>query len=229
MSVNEGFVVRISKLSWLGLGLSFAVMGLTACSSNEESTAQNKSNDSQVIAPQSAKADMASNETVESAEASTEVTEHNAIFNGRNVYLRGEMNDYGVQSPYQLRKFEDNKYCTLAPLRSDWSPYRFKFADAKWSKGTNFGYALPPAVIREGSAKAQLNPNSRFEELRYEPEHDGIYRFCIEFEDDVPYATVTYIEEGRLTTMDEVIKRLIDGTFGQQHAANRTAVQVNVE
>lgn len=211
--------MKISKFSWLGLGVSLAVMGLTACSSNEEATAQNTEQNSQAISTQS----VAANTTAEQAavEPTVEITEHNAAFNGRNVYLRGEMNDYGVQAPYQLRKFEDNKYCTLAPLRSDWSPYRFKFADSKWTKGTNFGYALPPAVIREGSARAQLNPNSRFEELRYEPEVDGIYRFCIEFDNDVPYATVTYIEEGQLTTMDEVIKRLIDGTFGQQHAANR--------
>lgn len=208
------------KLSWLGLGVSLAVLGLTACSSNEEAAEQSKAQavPKQEVTQETPKVEAVNK--VEQVEEHTEITEHNQVFQGRNVYLRGEMNDYGVQPAYQLRKVEEGKYCTLAPLRSDWSPYRFKFADAKWTKGTNFGYAIPPAILREGSALAQLNPNSRFEELRYEPEHDGIYRFCIEFQNDVPYGSVTFIEEGRLTTMDEVIQKLVTGTLGQQHASN---------
>ena len=138
---------------------------------------------------------------------------NNPLFMGRVIYLRGEMNDYGVQRPYRLREFAPNTYCTLAPLRSDWSPYRFKFADDKWTAGTNFGYAVPPAIMREGSSKVLLNPNSRFEEVRYEPLQDGIYRFCIEYEDTVPYVTVTHLIDGKLTSMDEVLKAEIEREF----------------
>lgn len=140
-------------------------------------------------------------------------TEHPEVFQGRDIYLRGEMNDYGVQSAYRLRKFDENRYCTVAPLRSDWSPYRFKFADEDWSKGTNFGYNSPPGVLREGAGPARLNGKSRFEELRYEPSVDGIYRFCIVIENKVPYATVTRLEDGKLTTMDEVIRREVAAQF----------------
>lgn len=147
----------------------------------------------------------------------------NPLFMGRVIYLRGEMNDYGVQRPYRLREFAPNTYCTLAPLRSDWSPYRFKFADDKWTAGTNFGYAVPPAVMRQGSSRVLLNPNSRFEEVRYEPAQDGIYRFCIEYEDTVPYVTVTHLEDGKLTTMDEVLKAEIEREFAVGPATTATA------
>lgn len=189
----------IYKKLLLVLGIPLAVWTLSACSSSDDSLAEAE------------KADAAKSSLLEQAEAQAL---HNVLFHGREIYLRGEMNDYGVQSPYRLRQFSEKRYCTLALLRSDWSPYRFKFADAHWTVGTNFGYAVPPAVMREGSARTKLNPNSRFEELRYEPSVDGIYRFCIEYDDnDVPYASVTYLENGKLHTMDELIKSEIERTF----------------
>lgn len=211
---------KVKQLS-LVLGLPLTMLALSACSSSSDETP----------APASAQAQSA--ESYEETGLSTESAQlaskadadalDNPLFMGRAIYLRGEMNDYSVQRPYRLRKFDDNIYCTIAPLRSDWSPYRFKFADAEWTKGTNFGYALPPAVIREGGGKAMLNPNSRFEELRYEPLQDGIYRFCIEYENEVPFATVTRLEDGKLTTMDEVIKQEIDREFSAGTRATTTA------
>ena len=126
---------------------------------------------------------------------------------GHNVYLRGEMNDDAVLSSYLLVKQDDDSYCTLAPLRADWSPYRFKFAAANWEAGSNFGFADPPGVMREGSAMVRLNPNSRFEELRYYPKRDGIYRFCIVVQDDEYYASVTEAREDELSLMDDIFKR----------------------
>lgn len=145
------------------------------------------------------------------------------LFMGREIFLRGEMNDYGVQRPYRLRRFEENTFCTLAALRSDWSPYRFKFADANWSNGTNFGYAVPPAVIRKGAARTMLNPNSRYEELRYELNEDGIYRFCLIYDNDIPYATVTRLENDKLTTMDELIKKEMEKEFAPPPAGSLSA------
>lgn len=172
-----------------------AILAVSACQSNNSTISQK---DQEIVAQ---------------AEDNSFNNEH---FQGRDVYLRGEMNDYSIQRSYRLRKFAEDKYCTLAPLRSDWSPYRFKFADALWTDGTNFGYAYPPAVIREGSAKMLLNPSSRFEELRYEPSTDGIYRFCIEYEDDKPFVTVTHLVEGKLTTMDEIIQAEINADLNIQ-------------
>ena len=48
--------------------------------------------------------------------------------NDKAIYLRGEMNDYEASETYRLRK-DGHGYCTLATLRSDWAPYKFKFAD----------------------------------------------------------------------------------------------------
>ena len=51
--------------------------------------------------------------------------------NDKAIYLRGEMNDYEASETYRLRK-DGHGYCTLATLRSDWAPYKFKFADENW-------------------------------------------------------------------------------------------------
>lgn len=78
------------------------------------------------------------------------------------------MNDYEASETYRLRK-DGHGYCTLATLRSDWAPYKFKFADENWSKGTNFGFLTPPGVLRDGARSLELNPNSKFEEISYYP------------------------------------------------------------
>jgi hypothetical protein len=106
------------------------------------------------------------------------------------LYLRGEMNDYAVSETYRLRESADG-LCTQATLRSDWSPYKFKFADASWSQGQNFGYLNPPGALRLHAAPQKLNPNSHFEDLRFYPEKDGVYRFCLLKKSDGFYATVT--------------------------------------
>lgn len=211
------------KLRRKGLGCvlgtaALLALTLTACSSSP-------SEDEQLSAAEQA-------EVV--SEVETQAQEGalaNPLFMGRVIYLRGEMNDYGVQRPYRLREFAPNSYCTLAPLRSDWSPYRFKFADDAWSAGTNFGYAVPPAIIREGSGRVLLNPNSRFEEVRYEPKQDGIYRFCIEYEDTVPYVTVTHLEDGKLTSIEEMMRAEIEREFAvsasASTAASRTAADAS--
>ena len=197
-----------TKNKWLSLGLATilatVVVGLSGCSSSSDDDSKG------------GEAAQAEAQAVNVAQTNAEadpLAVDTPYFKGRVIYLRGEMNDYGVQRPYRLREFEPNLFCTLAPLRSDWSPYRFKFADASWTEGTNFGYAVPPAIIREGSSPALLNPSSRFEELRYEPESDGIYRFCIVYDNDLPYATVARVEDGKLTTIEEVIREEINSQF----------------
>ncbi|MCR5084560.1 MAG: hypothetical protein K6A65_03550 [Succinivibrionaceae bacterium] len=108
------------------------------------------------------------------------------------LYLRGEMNDYAVSSQYLLRHIDGAEgLCADSPLRADWTPYRFKFADAAWSRGSNYGYADPPGVIRQGSADVRLNGNSRFEELTLHVDKDGIYRFCLIERGGSSYARVT--------------------------------------
>ncbi len=126
---------------------------------------------------------------------------------GKTIYLRGEMNDYAALSSYQLIKRSDGAYCTAAPLRADWSPYRFKFADADWSEGSNFGYAAPPGILRDGSAPQELNPSSRFEELRYYPRQDGIYSFCILQQSDRYFVTVAKAEQREQTLIEAIFRR----------------------
>ena len=184
------------KACWLGI--PFLAIALSACQSSDEVKDDPKA---ATVAPQT-----------ELSQVEADALDH-PIFKGKAIYLRGEMNDYGVQRAYRLRKISDNEYCALAPLRSDWSPYKFKFADASWTNGTNFGFAVPPGVLRAGSAKLLLNPKSRFEEIRYEADSDGIYRFCIMLDHDVPYVSVNQLEDGKLTTTEELIKAEIEREF----------------
>lgn len=128
--------------------------------------------------------------------------------NGKDIYLRGEMNDYAAISSNRLIKRDEGMYCTLAALRSDWTPYRFKFADDNWSQGSNFGYAYPPGVMRAGSAPMKLNPNSQFEELRYFPKEDAVYQFCIIQDDDEYFATVEKASDKEVGFFNDFFRRL---------------------
>lgn len=125
--------------------------------------------------------------------------------NNRPVYLRGEMNDYEVSETYRLRKSDDG-YCTYATLRTDWSPYKFKFADSDWSEGSNFGFMSGPGVIREGYLPLKLNPDSKFEEISFYPNSDGVYKFCVIKRNGGYYATVYKSSKKLLLSMAQLFK-----------------------
>ena len=130
----------------------------------------------------------------------------NAVEIEHALYLRGEMNDYAVSETYRLRE-EDEGLCTLATLRSDWSPYRFKFADAQWSAGHSFGYKEPPGVLRPHSGPLALNPDSKFEDISFYPEEDGVYRFCLIERDGEFLVTVDRTEQTEFKFLSQAIER----------------------
>ncbi|SFS77510.1 hypothetical protein SAMN02910357_01776 [Succinivibrio dextrinosolvens] len=126
--------------------------------------------------------------------------------NSKAVYLRGEMNDYAVSESYRLRKDDEDTYCTVATLRADWAPYKFKFADADWSEGSNFGYRNPPGILHEGSFPVELSSNSKFEEISFYPKSDGVYRFCLIKRDNGFFASVQKTSHRSLLSMAQLIK-----------------------
>lgn len=169
----------MSKLSIISISfLSFFL--LNACSSSDDSSSNTNDNVESVIS----------------------LTSDSLKIDGREIYLRGEMNDYAANTAYRLEKVKDNVYCTIAPLRADWSPYRFKFADANWTSGSNFGFATPPGDIQEGSSNILLNPNSRFEEIKFHPQNDGNYRFCLIKKGSKYYAEVKRTDKALATIED---------------------------
>lgn len=123
----------------------------------------------------------------------------------KTIYLLGEMNQFKPNSAYALVQQGENRYCTVSALRSDWSPYRFKFADAAWSSGTNFGFAKPPGTIYEGSAPVQLNANSRFEEIKFYPKEDGLYRFCLLKKGNEYFAEVDMVGSQNLAYLEKLL------------------------
>jgi outer membrane murein-binding lipoprotein Lpp len=111
---------------------------------------------------------------------------------GTQIYLRGEMNDWNAQSQYLITKVSDGVYKATAELKVDWAPYKFKFADAGWTSGTNFGYKEQPGVFEWGGDPIVLNPKSVFEEVKVTPPADGLYDFYIDVTGEAP---VTYVKE----------------------------------
>ena len=99
---------------------------------------------------------------------------------GAPIYLRGEMNDWNAQPQYLVKKVSDGVYVATAELKVDWAPYKFKFADAGWSAGTNFGYRDQPGVFEMGGEPVALNPKSVFEEVKVTPDADGEYDFYLD-------------------------------------------------
>ena len=99
---------------------------------------------------------------------------------GKEIYLRGEMNDWAALPEYKIVMVEKGVYKAKANLKVDWAPYKFKFADGAWTPGTNFGYAEVPGVYEIGKDPVTLNPNSKFEEVKVTPPTDGDYDFYID-------------------------------------------------
>lgn len=125
--------------------------------------------------------------------------------NGKVIYLLGEMNNYTPSAANALQKSSDNRYCVVSALRSDWAPYRFKFADDSWSEGSRFGFKNPPGAIYDGSAPVLLNANSRFEELKFYPSVDGMYNFCLIKSNNHYYATVTMEKSNSLAYLTNLM------------------------
>ncbi len=111
---------------------------------------------------------------------------------GTQIYLRGEMNDWNVGSQYMVQKISDKVYMATAELKADWAPYKFKFADAGWTAGTNFGYKEQPGIFELGGEPVVLNPKSVFEEVKFSPAEDGLYDFYIDVTGEAP---VTYVKK----------------------------------
>jgi hypothetical protein len=112
---------------------------------------------------------------------------------GKEIYLRGEITEENPWAPlpeYKVVMVEKGVYkATGKKLRVDFSPYKFKFADTDWTPGTNFGYATAPGVFE--TDPVELNPNSKFEEVKFTPPVDGDYDFYLDVRGAKP---VTYVK-----------------------------------
>ncbi|MDY6321795.1 MAG: pullulanase [Succinivibrio sp.] len=109
------------------------------------------------------------------------------------LYLRGTMNDYGVKPEFLLKQTGDEGLCADAKLSAGDGYTKFKFADAGWTPGANYGYA-DTGLYEEGGAPLKLNPNSKFEDLSFQPKEDGVYRFCMVKQGKDYYAVVKAVK-----------------------------------
>ena len=112
---------------------------------------------------------------------------------GKEIYLRGEIteeNPWAALPAYKLVMVEKGVYkATAKALKVDWAPYKYKFADSAWTPGTNFGYLNAPGVFEKDPV--ELNPNSKFEEVKFTPAKDGDYDFYLDVRGAKP---VTYVK-----------------------------------
>ena len=99
------------------------------------------------------------------------------VFGGK-VYFHGGFDDCPLDKFYDrclIRKVGDRVYMATAYMKVDWAPYKFKFGDASWTSGTNFGYApesKPGIYDYAGGSPVKLNPKAVFEEIKVTPLHD---------------------------------------------------------
>jgi hypothetical protein len=64
---------------------------------------------------------------------------------------------------------------------------KFKFADSGWSCGTNFGYKSPSdGVAVLGGEAVPVNPCSKYEDMKFSPDADGVYEFYLNMAGDTP-------------------------------------------
>ncbi|WP_411993596.1 hypothetical protein [Agarivorans sp. DSG3-1] len=115
----------------------------------------------------------------------------------RDVYLRGVFTWWDAAPEYKLMPVEGKKNVWSAtssvdePLIADGQPYEWKFGDAAWQCGTNFGFLAGEAEIKIGDRR-QLNKCSAFDNFKFTPEVDGVYRFYLDWSEEIP---VTYVEK----------------------------------
>ncbi|MDO2948470.1 pullulanase [Aeromonas simiae] len=108
-------------------------------------------------------------------------------FDGKSVFLRGEMNDWQANDETKVTKVGDKLYMAKGTLKKEWAPYKFKFGDANWSCGTNFGYKSPSdGVASLDGEPVPVNPCSKFEDLKFSPDADGVYEFYLDLNGEQP-------------------------------------------
>lgn len=115
----------------------------------------------------------------------------NSDFGGKSIYLRGEMNDWMATDASKVVKVADKLYMAKGALKKEWAPYKFKFADSGWSCGTNFGYKSPSdGVAVLGGEAVPVNPCSKYEDMKFSPDADGVYEFYLNMAGDTrPYTS----------------------------------------
>ncbi|HHQ4533085.1 TPA: pullulanase [Aeromonas veronii] len=111
----------------------------------------------------------------------------NSDFGGKSIYLRGEMNDWMATDESKVVKVADKLYMAKGTLKKEWAPYKFKFADSGWSCGTNFGYKSPSnGVAVLGGEAVPVNPCSKYEDMKFSPDADGVYEFYLNMAGETP-------------------------------------------
>ncbi len=115
----------------------------------------------------------------------------------RDVYLRGVFTWWDAAPEFKLQPVEGKENVWSAtspvdePLIADGQPYEWKFGDAAWQCGTNFGFLSGEADINIGERR-QSNKCSAFDNWKFTPEEDGVYRFFLDWSEEIP---VVYIEK----------------------------------
>ena len=107
---------------------------------------------------------------------------------GKAIFLRGELTEpqWAALPEMLIQPVSENVWKAKAELKVDWAPYKYKFADASWTPGTNFGYSSEsaPGVYEWGGNPIVLNPSSKYEEVKITPPADGVYDIYLEKQGD---------------------------------------------
>ncbi|WP_432455244.1 MULTISPECIES: hypothetical protein [unclassified Agarivorans] len=117
----------------------------------------------------------------------------------RDVHLRGVFSWWDATPENKLMPVEGKTNVWSAtspvdePLIADGQPYEWKFGDAAWQCGTNFGFLSGEAPIKVGERR-ELNKCAAFDNFKFTPEEDGVYRFYLDWSGEIPVAYIEKVE-----------------------------------
>ncbi|RKF22264.1 hypothetical protein DBZ36_01045 [Alginatibacterium sediminis] len=99
------------------------------------------------------------------------------------IYLRGVFNWWEAIEENRLQELSSDpglfRTRTVEPLIADGQPYEWKFVDADWTCGSNFGHKEQSSTIELGQEVA-LDNCSPFNNLSFTPIEDGYYDFYLD-------------------------------------------------
>lgn len=113
-----------------------------------------------------------------------------ADFHDVSIYLRGDMSGWQALREYRLQRVSPHLYSVAGRLRHTYGTYKFKFADAEWTCGYNYGAADGGHAQLQAGNKVAVTPCNTYGELAFTPSSDGVYHFYLDLRGASPQVFV---------------------------------------
>ncbi len=96
------------------------------------------------------------------------------------LYLRGIAPWIESQGGVELREGSKGVFSTEIELEADGRPYKFKFADKEWSRGTNCGYQESADRVVTLGKSVHADCDAQYRDFEFTPQENGLYLFTLD-------------------------------------------------